>query len=574
MKVFFKNVFSSCLGSILAFALVTLFGIFLFSYYNNKDKPNQSGLLHLKIEGDIAEYGSPSLNLSQLPHSSGNTSLWDIRNKLKAASQDKKIKGIFIEVRQNNLTQALSSEIISYLEEFKSSGKKIFSYSNYYSQNGYLICSIADSIFLNPNGGVDLKGYGMYAPFFNQIFEKLDVDINIYYAGKYKGSTEPYRLDRFSDENKFQLRTYLQQVHDYLVTNIAENRSVSPTKIQSIIEKPKPYDAEIMKNYGLIDDLLYYDQFENTLESNFGTRSLVNFSEYKIKEKKVKKGNLAIVFAEGSINWGTGSSSIAHEDYTKIFSEIRKDENIKVVLLRLNSPGGSGYASDLLHREIELLREAGKKVYASIGAMATSGAYYMAAACDSIYAAENSLTGSIGVYIMIPTFDRAIKNNLHLTVDSVTTSKNTIAYNALFPLSENEEENLTYKTDQLYSQFLSKVAKGRQMDKDEVHKIAQGRLWTGKDAQRIGLVDKIENFDKTLVHITSIHDLDINSARVYPQNNKSLPEQILSQNIGNLSFLNSDELKLIKSKGFDIQILTEKPSPQMSFPFPFYVRNQ
>lgn len=571
MKSFFKRASASCFGTILAFLLIVgLLGIAM-TIYITKDKPNQKGLLHISISGSIPDHKHTTISFENLQQTGSSTSYWDLRNKIKAASTDKNIKGIYLEVTDADITQSITSEIIELLKEFKSSGKKIYAYSYYYNQNAFLLTSIADSIYLNPNGGIDLKGYGMYAPFFKNLLDKLDIKINMFYAGKYKGSTEPYRLNGFSDQNKFQLRNYLNQIHQHLVKNLAQNRNIEEDRLQKIIDLQNPYDAQFMKEEGLVDDLLFYDEFEILLERDFKTKELVPLAQYKKSDNVKNKGEIALVFAEGEISWGEAENSINHKKYSKIFQEIKKDDHVKAVVLRLNSPGGSGYTSDLLHREIKLLQKSGKRVYASIGSMATSGAYYIASACDSIITTENSMTGSIGVYIMLPSFDQFLKNKVGISVDSVATAKNTIAYNTFFPISENETENLQKETEELYQQFINKVSEGRKISRDSVHQIAQGRIWTGTEAVSLGLADCIGSLESSLQLVAEKNGLSVQSIKVYPNESSSILNRVVSESVRSGTFLQNMNLNFLEQKTTELQKLMKNPTPSMSFPHPFYV---
>lgn len=575
MKSFLKKIAVSCLGTLSAILIVVLAIAIVTISITKKDKINKTGILHIPISGTISDYNQGSFDFSNFNFSTGALSLWELRNKINAASKDKKIEAIYLEMKSTNISQSATTELMKYLENFKKTGKKIYSYSYYYDQHNYLLSTISDSTYLNPNGGVDLKGYAIYSPFFSNLLEQYDIDINIFYAGKFKGSTEPYRRTNFSAENRMQLSVYLNALHDTLVSTIAKNRNIDPSKIKKAIKDHLAYEADYMLENNLVDDLKYYDEFEKILKRDFNKSDLVPFANYKIPKQKRTQKKIAVVFAEGEINWGEGTSgTIGHESYASIFKKIKEDDNIDAVIIRINSGGGNGYASDLLHREISLVRSSGKKVYASFGAMATSGAYYMAAACDSIFAPTNSLTGSIGVYILLPTADRFLKEKLNIAFDSVTTSANAISYNWAYPINKHETQSLKDKTSDLYDLFLTRVSEGRQISKDSVHQLAQGRIWTGSDAYSKGLIDDFKTLEESILFVKTKAQFENHSLEIYPKSKGKLADKLGANNLQNLKFVlnkNSEKLSHYLS---DFQSLNEKPTPQMKLPFVFNVTKQ
>jgi protease-4 len=568
MKPFVKNTASSCLGSLIAFSIIILIIFLVVSSYTAKNKPNQAGILHIPIQGNIQDFSKASIDFNKLEFSTSSTSLWSLSKKIKHAEEDPKISGIFLDVKSTSISQQTVTEISQLLTEFKATGKKIYAYSYYYDQNAYLLSTVADSMYLNPNGGVDLKGYALFSPLFKSLLDELDIEINIYYAGKYKSGTEPYRLDSFTAENKFQYRTYFNQLRQELVHTVAKNRGIDKLAVDDMIKSAKSYDAKYILEKGFVDRLYYNDEFNAVLERDFENAELVPISTYKIKQPSSKNANTAIVFAEGEIMWGqSGVGSITYGGISKSFKEIAKDDKIKNVILRINSPGGNGYTSDLIYREIEVLKESGKKVYASLGPYATSGGYYIAAACDSIFAEENTLTGSIGVYIMLPSINRFLKNKARINVDSIATDKGAIPFTPFLSISEEQSKQFIDNTEKLYEQFLSRVSKGRGMPKDSVHAIAQGRVWSGKDAKKIGLVD--HNMGLTdLIRRTAGENPDL---KIYPKQDLSLPEQIIAQGLPGVEVSEKSDFFELKSKVIELQNIMKKPEPAMKIPFDYFV---
>ncbi|WP_235297022.1 signal peptide peptidase SppA [Portibacter marinus] len=569
MKSFLKSFIASCLGTLVAIGLIIFIGFIIVSSYTKQAKNNQSGILHIPFSGTIADYESNRLDLASFNFGSSGLTLWELRKKINSAAKDPNIKAIFLELKTVQMSQQMISELSVLLQNFKKEGKKIFAYSDYYEQNAYLLSTFADSIYLNPNGGVSLKGYAVFSPFFDSLLEKWDIDLHVYYAGKYKSSTEPYRLDSFSLDNQEQLRAYLSQLHSNLVTWVFQNRGIPETKVEKILNMYQDYNSEVMQANGIVDRIIYRDEVIDLLDREYDGEELVKFDQYKGSVPNTSK-EVALVFAQGEIIWNnTGTGGISHGEYSDIFKKIREDDEIKTVILRIDSPGGNGYTSDLLHREVILLKEAGKKVLSSFGTYATSGAYYMACASDSIYATDNSMTGSIGVYIMLPTFEQFLAEHLEIGVDTILGSENGLAYTPLVKLTDQQEKSFQAQTERLYDLFLEKVANGRDMNVEEVNEIAQGRIWNGQDALKKNLIDELLTLDELVNRFTQDK-----SPQVYPEQKLSLTQELIENNLGKLANADLYQIKWMNDKVLEFQKLMEKPAPLMRVPHFINVTNQ
>ena len=569
MKSFLKNILSSCLGTLLAFAIIILIGIFIFYSYTKQAKIAQNGVLHIQLSGMVTDYDVNGIDLYNFSFAAPKLTLWELRKKINAASHDDKIDAIFLECLDGGLSQQMVTELSAILQNFKSTGKKIYAYSNYYDQNPYLLSTFADSIFLNPNGGVDLKGYAVFSPFFDNILEKWDIDLHVFYAGRYKSGTEPYRLDSFSVDNESQLRAYIAQLEETMINWMRDNRNVEKAKVLSIIKGSRTFDSKFLEANGIIDEVLYRDEVIDLLNGLYEDEELVKLSSYEIPNTSMND-EVAVVFAQGEILWNTnGTSGITHEEYSKIFNSLRENEQIKKVILRLDSPGGNGYTSDLLHREVELLKQSGKKVYASFGGFATSGAYYLASAADSIFSTDNTMTGSIGVYIMLPTFENFLQRHLDVNVDTVLGMGGSMSYTPLVALTDEQQKSFQNQTDRLYQIFLEKVAEGRNMNITEVHEVAQGRIWSGREALDQNLVDELMSFDQL---ITAIAGNKL--PKTYPEKKIGFSNEIWKQSMGGLKSTFNNDLKMLETKVVEIQKLMEKPSPLMRIPYFLNVTNQ
>lgn len=509
MKSFFPTFFASCLGVFAAFALcvVVLIGIGV-SGMSKSDTFSDNTILKLKLEEFIPE---KSNNVNQGSALFGGASeaigLRRILNLIDAASKDKKIKGILIENNYVSIGQASLLSLMEGLTQFKESGKFIYSYADSHSQSSYMLCSVADSMFINPQGGVDLKGYGATIPFFKGMLDKIGVEMNIFYAGNFKSATEPFRLNEMSDFNKLQTRTFLEDMKSIMVEQIAKNRNISTDKIEAIIAGMEGRTAKKALENGLVDALYYKDQLDDFLRQKLDikegkkikTISLSKYNMVSTEESQEGKDKIAIIHAEGEIIYGSDDLGVISEKkYLPMLTKIRNDKNIKAVVLRVNSPGGNAFTSDVIWRELEKIKEAGKPVIASFGDYAASGGYYIAAGADKIVAQPNTLTGSIGVFMMFPNATKLLNDKIGVRFDTVKTNEFATGFSPMLNLSEKEKALLQESTLEIYDLFIDRVSKGRKLSQDSTKMIAQGRVWTGRAAKNIGLVDELGNLNDAI----------------------------------------------------------------------------
>ncbi|MFZ1559513.1 MAG: signal peptide peptidase SppA [Saprospiraceae bacterium] len=510
MKSFFPTFFASCLGVFAAFALCIfiLIGISISSI-SQKESYGDNTILKLKLEEFIPE---KSDNVNQQSVFFGGSSetigLRRILTLLEAASEDKKIKGILLENNSIGVGQATVLSLMAGLQKFKESGKFIYTYADSHSQSSYLLCSVADSMFINPQGGVDLKGYGAAIPFFKNMLDKVGIEMNIFYAGNFKSGTEPYRLNEMSDFNRLQTRTFLEDMQEIMIKKIAENRKLTPEKINNIMANLEGRTGKKALENGLVDALFYKDQLEDFLRQKLDIKEgkklkMVSLSEYNtiadIDDKGKGKNKIAIIYAEGEIIYGSNEPGIISEKkYISMLTKIRNDKNIKAVVLRVNSPGGNAFTSDVIWRELEKIKEAGKPLIASFGDYAASGGYYIAAGADRIVAQPNTLTGSIGVYMMFPNATKLLNEKIGVNFDTIKTHEFATGFSPTNNLSEKEKALLQESTYEIYDLFIDRVSKGRKLSVDSTKVIAQGRVWTGKRAIEIGLVDELGGLDEAI----------------------------------------------------------------------------
>lgn len=510
MKSFFKSVFASCLGIVIAFAAIFLIIlIFAATSMSTSTSYSDNSILKLSLEEIVPEKTDNVVQSSSM--FSNKVEALGLRRILKlidAAAKDDKIKGILIENGSTSVGQATLLSLTEGLKKFKESGKFIYSYADYHSQSSYMLCSVADSMFLNPQGGVDLKGFAVAIPFFKNTLDKIGVGMNIFYAGNFKSATEPYRLNEMSEYNRIQTRAFLDDMKDIMIDVISANRPLSREKIDNIMNELGGRTAEKSLENGLVDVIFYKDEMEDFLKEKLGVKKdkklkTISLSKYNtladIKEESKGKDKIAIVYAEGEIAYGGNEPGvISDERYMKMLRKIRNDDNIKAVVLRVNSPGGSAFASEMIWRELEQIKAAGKPVIASFGDYAASGGYYISSGADVIVSEPNTLTGSIGVFSILPDATKLFNDKLGINFDTVKTNDLAVGFSPFLPLSDKERALLQESTLDIYDLFLERVSKGRNLPLDSTKVIAQGRVWTGRAAQKIGLVDKLGSLEDAI----------------------------------------------------------------------------
>lgn len=537
MKGFFKSIFGSCLGTLLALVILVCGSLLVISLSQN-NKIKKGAILHLDFNHLIPELtDNVSSQQSFQQSNSAAPGLRRIKKLIKHAASDPNIEGILIEPTQTSVSFTKSLEILNSLEEFKTSEKFVYAYSDYYTQSGYLLSSIADSIFLNPNGGVQIKGFGVTVMYFKELMDRLGIQMNIFYAGNFKSGSEPYRLNKMSANNREQTDEYLQHLEQILRETIFTQRGITGEELEEYMAKNEIFSARAALDSKLTDRLTYWDECLESLSKaqNVSTEKLsfVPFTEYheKVKLKSTKKGDkIAIVFAEGNIFQGSGANgAIYSKDMNRILRKIKNDSEVKAVVLRVNSPGGDGHASDNIHREISRISVDGIPVVTSMGTYAASGGYYIAAPSDYIFAEPSTLTGSIGVYAMLPEFDELLENKIGLHFDSVKTSPNAISFDPFFGISENEKTQLEKSTQAVYKRFLEVVSSGRNMKIDEVKAVADGKIWSADDALAHGLIDEIGSLENAISKAAELAGIETYQLAEFPTIEKSFIEGIASQ---------------------------------------------
>jgi len=511
MKEFFKFVFASMIGVLLSVFVMFILGILLIigivSSASNESKVtiDDNTVLHLSLNYPISERTSKNpfqnLNFGGFETKS-NLGLNDILEHIKEAKTDSRIKGVYVDVSAIQGGFASIEEIRNALLDFKKSGKFIIAYSEVYTKGAYYLASVADKIYVNPEGMVDFKGFSTEIMFFKGALEKLDIDAQVIKVGTFKSAVEPYISDKISKPNREQITSFLGSMYTHFLTNIAISRKIPVDSLSAIANTAAVQTATDAVKFRLVDGVKYKDEVLTELKSLCGIAQKkelrsVSISDYTPQTKELSKASadrIAVVYAVGEIVSGEGDDeTMGSENISRAIRTARLDDKVKALVLRINSPGGSSLASDVIWREIELTKKV-KPVIVSMGDVAASGGYYIACAADSIFAQPNTITGSIGVFAIIPNMKKFFNNKLGITFDEVKTGKFS-EISITRPLSDDERLLLQAEVNNIYKTFTQKVANGRHKTPEFIDKIGQGRVWTGAEAIKIGLVDRLGNID-------------------------------------------------------------------------------
>lgn len=515
MRDFFKYVFATVVGIIISTVLIFLLCIAVvvgFVSSIDKDKTvavNDNTVLFLNLDQAITER-TPDDTFSSLPiFGSGEKSIGfnELIKALDYAKTDDQIKCIYINVSSPNAGFATMKEVRDALTDFKTSGKKVIAYSEVYTQGAYYLASAADKIYLNPEGALEFKGLSSKIMFFKGALDKLGIEAQIIRVGNYKSAVEPFFTDKMSDKNREQVTAYLGGLYQTFLGGISKSRNIPLDTLHQLANEYKIQQPKDALRYKLVDGLKYKDELLDELKTlsnkkkknNLSTVTINDYAKNVASEKaKSSKNKIAVIYANGDIMGGEGSDTqIGSERISRAIRKARTDSSIKAIVLRVNSPGGSALASDVIWREIVLSKKV-KPVIASFGDVAASGGYYIGCAADSIFVQPNTITGSIGVFGVIPNFQKLYNEKLGITFDGVKTGKYADIMSTDRPLTAGERLIIQNDVNRVYDGFVSRVADGRKRSKTYIDSIAGGRVWVGTDAVRIGLADRTGSFDDAI----------------------------------------------------------------------------
>lgn len=531
MKQFLKFTLAAAIGLMLGvFSIIIIFSIVAGSGDSNEVQLDEPHVLRLELNGAIQDrVEEMPFNLSEITGQDVNIlGLNDILANIKKAKTDENIKGIYIEMGMLSTGFATREEIRNALLDFKESGKFITTYSEIYTQGSYYLASVADYICMYPEGGMELRGLNSTIPFFTNALKKMGIEPQVIRHGKFKSAVEPFMLTEMSDENREQIETYLGSIWEHFLKNVASDRELTRDRLNEMAENLEIQTTEDALKLGLVDSLFYRDQFQNHLanlmeQKNYDDINFVSLKKYnKVKNEnardKFKKEKVAVIYAQGEIQSGEGSEKvIGSERISKAIRKARKDEKVKAIVLRVNSPGGSALASDVIWREMKLANEE-KPVVVSMGDVAASGGYYIACASDKIYSSPNTITGSIGVFGIMPNIEELMTEKIGITFDNVKTNKFADLGSVNRPLSQEEYDIIQKGVVDVYNTFTSKVAECRDMSQENVDDIGQGRVWSGINAMDINLIDEYGGLEAAVAGAAELAKLE--DYRIY-----ELPEQ-------------------------------------------------
>lgn len=485
-----------------------------------------SGVLLLNTDDELHEQAQSNSLAAFSGDDAFTPGLYDIIEGLKKASADNTIKGMLIKIGDEPNGWATMQQLRNALETFKKSGKFIYAYGEVIPQRAYYLASIADSVFLNPAGAMELKGLVSQMQFFKGTLEKLEVQPEIFYAGKFKSATEPFRAEKISEANRIQLTALQDDIWSVFLSAASSHSHSEEASVHTLAATGAIQFPEDAVNSKLVDRLLYWDEVEQRIKQQTGIKESGKITYTKVAEyaqaakggHKYGDNRIALVFAEGEIVDGTndGDLGIASEDFAATLRKVRNNDKIKAVVVRVNSPGGSAMASEVILREMQLLK-AKKPVIVSMGDVAASGGYYISCQADSIFAMPNTITGSIGVFTMLFNGANLAKNKLGITFDEVKNTPYADLPTVTRALNDDEAKRMQASVDHIYDIFKNRVATGRRMAPDMVDSIGQGRIWTGTMALKIGLVDGLGDIQRAMLSASRKANLKDYTIATYPE---------------------------------------------------------
>ncbi|MBO2007961.1 signal peptide peptidase SppA [Hymenobacter negativus] len=542
----------------LKFVLATVVGLFVFGFLgflvmagiigaavssDDHKETAANSVLELKLNDPLNERGRDG-RLGAFGGNSGSTGLVELKEAIGRAKGDADIKGILLNLGLVQGGMASLEEVRDALLDFKKSGKFIVAYHEIASEKSFYLSSVANEIYLHPQGTLEFNGLSSEVMFYKRLFDKAGIEPYIFRVGSFKSAVEPFFRENFSDSARYQTVSFLNSINGYMIGRVAEARHIEPARLKVISDSMLVHNAPDALRLNLVTKLGYFDEVEDYLRGKLGVAkdkkpSLVSLSDYtENDDADEKEGNtsgnrIAVVYADGDIVTGRGSDdNIGSTKFAESIRKARLDDKVKAVVLRINSPGGSSLASDIIYREV-LLTSKVKPIIASMSDVAASGGYYIAMACDTIVAHPNTITGSIGVFGVLPNIQPLLADKLGITVDRVTTGKFSDLPTITRALSDYEKKVLQGEVNSIYADFTSKAALGRRMPVDRLRRLASGRVWSGLEAKNNGLVDVLGDYEDALKIAAQRAHLKADDYRVQrlPRQRSSI-ESLLSRFVG------------------------------------------
>lgn len=535
----FLKIFLACLLAVFIFSIIIFFflmGMAGSAVSKSMPKLTDKSVLVIDLNTKFDEVPQQDFKSIVKTQSLVETpSFYDVLQVIHKAKEDDKIKGIYIIANNNVNGFASSDEIRTALQDFKTSRKFIIAYGDAMTQKAYGVANIADKIYVSPSGGLEWHGYGVTYMFLKGTLDKLQIKPQVFYAGKYKSATEPFRFEKMSPANRLQTTVWLNDIYNDLLLKTAQARKIDTATLHHLADAGAIETSQDAANYKLIDGARYDDQVKDELKKylKLDSTDKINFvpvEKYALTLKNTGGGSdrIALIYASGNIVDGKGEEgNIGSETYVDLLRKARFDKSVKAIVVRVNSGGGSALASDNIWREMFLAKKV-KPVYVSFGDVAASGGYYMSCAADSIFAMPNTITGSIGVFGLIPDMSSFFKNKLGITFDGVQTGPLANAMSVDHPMTEQEKKLVQHEIERIYAQFKERVAQGRKKDTAYIETIAQGRVWTGLQGKQAGLVDVYGGLQNTIDAAAKAAKLTKYEIKEYPERRTFL-ERILGK---------------------------------------------
>ncbi len=533
---FLGNVLATIVG-LFVFIMILFFGMFFIAVLfggksENKEVKNDTVIL-LDLSEVKNDYAGKFYFEDFEYYEANHDGLMDVIKAIEVAKKDDNIKGISILNDQSTLGMAQAKAVRDALEDFKKTGKFVMAYANSYSQKEYYLNSVANTIYLNPIGEMEFKGLSSEIMYFKDFQEKYGIKMEVIRHGKYKSAVEPFLENKMSDANREQISSLLNSVWTSVLSDISKSRAIPVTKLNDIANELLARTPEMARNVKLVDKITYEDEYHDDIrkilkvekEKDYHTISILEYSNNVATTSKNNsaKDKIAIVYAQGEIKNGEGDVDVIGEgSMRRALKTARNDKKTKAIVLRIDSPGGNALTSDLIWREIEITKKV-KPVIVSMGNYAASGGYYIACNANKIFAEENTITGSIGVFGILPNFSQ-LTTKMGINVEQVNTNKNAAEYSVFRPLDENFRGYTLESVENIYATFVKHVAEGRKMTFDQVNAIGQGRVWSGTDAVKIGLVDKIGGLDDAIKYAADLVKIKEYKTQNFPEYNKNLKD--------------------------------------------------
>ncbi|PIE48731.1 MAG: signal peptide peptidase SppA [Flavobacteriales bacterium] len=571
---FLRELLAVILGVFIAMAIMFVVFIAIISASassfgeDKKVTVKDNSVLELDLVNNIKDYAPKSTDpfADILDLKDGNLGLQEVLNAIENAKTDDKIKGISINSLFINAGISQTKAIRDKLAEFKESGKFVYAWADFYLQKNYYLSSIADSVFINPIGEIDFKGLSSEVMYYKNLQDKTGVKMEVIRQGKYKSAAEPYLDDKMSKANREQIGSFLHGIWDELLIGVGTEREKTEEELNTIADNLWARTPKMAVNHKMIDGELYMDQYDDLLRTKMGLDSLADLEKVTIANyiltgkgriKSSATDKIGVLYAQGEIMDVEGTIDIiGPEKINESLKKLREDDKVKAIVLRINSPGGSALASDKILREVELTKKT-KPVVVSMGDVAASGGYYIACKADKIFAQPTTITGSIGVFALVPNFSK-LADDIGINAEQVSTNTHAVGYTAFEPMTANFKKVTKEAIGRIYNTFLSHVSEGRNMTIAQVDSIAQGRVWTGKQAMEIGLVDEMGGLQEAVAAAAELANISDYRLVNYPRYKTDFSEvfnpwsflgtkkdEIIKQQTGEPLFKVYNELKRI-----------------------------